>query len=92
MSKISRRRFFEGTGAGLVATAVPLKGQQGRPAPPASSVPQTAIQFTINGERRKFRRTPCSIMGICSATMLPSTFPEQPARWSLRRPSIFLEP
>jgi aerobic-type carbon monoxide dehydrogenase small subunit (CoxS/CutS family) len=53
MSKISRRRFFEGTGAGLVATAVPLKGQQGRSAPPASSVPQTTIQFTINGERRK---------------------------------------
>ena len=52
MSKISRRRFFEGTGAGLVATAMPLKGQQ-RPAPPPSSVPQTAIQFTINGERRK---------------------------------------
>jgi aerobic-type carbon monoxide dehydrogenase small subunit (CoxS/CutS family) len=52
MSKISRRRFFEGTGAGLVATAVPLKGQQ-RPAPPASSVPQTTIQVTINGERRK---------------------------------------
>jgi aerobic-type carbon monoxide dehydrogenase small subunit (CoxS/CutS family) len=52
MSKISRRRFFEGTGAGLVATAVPLKGQQ-RPAPPATSVPQTTIQVTINGERRK---------------------------------------
>jgi aerobic-type carbon monoxide dehydrogenase small subunit (CoxS/CutS family) len=52
MSKISRRRFFEGTGAGLVATAVPLKGQQ-RPAPPASSVPQTTIQVTVNGERRK---------------------------------------
>jgi aerobic-type carbon monoxide dehydrogenase small subunit (CoxS/CutS family) len=52
MSKISRRRFFEGTGAGLVATAVPLQGQQ-RPAPPASSVPQTTIQVTINGERRK---------------------------------------
>jgi aerobic-type carbon monoxide dehydrogenase small subunit (CoxS/CutS family) len=54
MSKISRRRFFEGTGAGLVATAVPLKGQQ-RPAPPATSVPQTTIQVTINGERRKLQ-------------------------------------
>jgi aerobic-type carbon monoxide dehydrogenase small subunit (CoxS/CutS family) len=52
MSKISRRRFFEGTGAGLVATAVPLTGQQ-RPVPPASSVPQTTIQVTVNGERRK---------------------------------------
>jgi aerobic-type carbon monoxide dehydrogenase small subunit (CoxS/CutS family) len=31
---------------------VPLKGQQ-RPALPASSVPQTTIQVTINGERRK---------------------------------------
>jgi hypothetical protein len=48
MSKISRRGFFEGAGAGLVATAVPLKAQQ-RPAPPPSSVPQTTIQFTING-------------------------------------------
>jgi aerobic-type carbon monoxide dehydrogenase small subunit (CoxS/CutS family) len=52
MSKISRRRFVEGTGAGLVATAVPLKGQQ----PPASSpaaVPRTAIQLTVNGTHQK---------------------------------------
>jgi len=51
MSKISRRRFVEGTGAGLVATAVPLKAQQ-QP-PPAPSVPHTAIQVTVNGTRRK---------------------------------------
>jgi aerobic-type carbon monoxide dehydrogenase small subunit (CoxS/CutS family) len=51
MSKISRRRFFEGTGAGIVATAVPLKGQQ--PTPARSSVPHTAIQITVNGAARK---------------------------------------
>lgn len=49
MSKISRRRFFEGTGAGIVATAVPLKGQQAaRP-----SVPRTNIQITVNGVKQK---------------------------------------
>src|SRR5579864_5394840 len=52
MSKISRRRFFEGTGAGLVAaTAVPLKGQQQPAAAPG--VPRTTIQVTVNGTRRK---------------------------------------
>ena len=49
MSKISRRRFFEGTGAGIVASAVPLKGQ--RPARPA--VPCTNVQITVNGARHK---------------------------------------
>jgi xanthine dehydrogenase YagT iron-sulfur-binding subunit len=49
MSRISRRRFFEGTGAGIVATAVPLKGQQ--PARPA--VPRTNIQITVNGASHK---------------------------------------
>ena len=52
MSKISRRRFVEGTGAGLVATAVPLKSQQ-PPASSAAAVPRTAIQVTINGIRQK---------------------------------------
>ena len=49
MSRISRRRLFEGTGAGIVATAVPLKGQQ--PARPA--VARTNIQITVNGARHK---------------------------------------
>jgi aerobic-type carbon monoxide dehydrogenase small subunit (CoxS/CutS family) len=56
-SKISRRRFVEGTGAGLAAaTVVPLKGQQpaapehATPAP--ASVPRTPIKFTINGAPR----------------------------------------
>jgi uncharacterized protein (DUF433 family) len=31
----------------------------------------------------------CSMMDVCSATMLPSTFPARPARWWLRRLSIF---
>ncbi|MBV8842880.1 MAG: (2Fe-2S)-binding protein [Bryobacterales bacterium] len=59
-SKISRRHFVEGTGAGLVAaaTVAPLKGQapgadvknrtQGAP----SSPPRTKIKFTINGAER----------------------------------------
>jgi len=47
MSRISRRTFFEGTGAGLVASTVPLRGQ---PAPPAArTVPHTAIKLTVNG-------------------------------------------
>ena len=53
MSKISRRHFVEGAGAGLVAAAnvVPLKGQQ--PAPtPAAAVPRTSIKFNINGVER----------------------------------------
>jgi xanthine dehydrogenase YagT iron-sulfur-binding subunit len=52
MSKISRRRFFEGTGAGIV-TALPLKGQTSRTAAATPSVPHTTIQVTVNGERRK---------------------------------------
>jgi len=53
MSRISRRKFVEGTGAGIVATAVPLKGQTARTAPVTPSVPHTTIQVTVNGERRK---------------------------------------
>jgi aerobic-type carbon monoxide dehydrogenase small subunit (CoxS/CutS family) len=49
MSKISRRRFFEGTGAGIVATTVPLKAQQ----PARPSVPRTKIQITVNGAKQK---------------------------------------
>jgi aerobic-type carbon monoxide dehydrogenase small subunit (CoxS/CutS family) len=52
MSKISRRRFFEGTGAGIV-TALPLTGQTSRTAAATPSVPHTTIQVTVNGERRK---------------------------------------
>src|SRR5579872_3524346 len=52
MSKISRRRFFEGTGAGLVATAVPLKGQTPQAAA-SPAVPHTTIQVTVNGTRHK---------------------------------------
>jgi aerobic-type carbon monoxide dehydrogenase small subunit (CoxS/CutS family) len=56
-SKISRRRFVEGTGAGLAAaTVVPLKGQQqpasGRAASAATSVPRTQIKFSMNGVPR----------------------------------------
>ena len=47
MSRISRRTFFEGTGAGLVASTVPLRGQ---PAPLAArTVPHTTIKLTVNG-------------------------------------------
>ena len=46
MSKISRRRFVEGTGAGLVAGSVPLRGQTAKP---AAAVPRTTIKLTVNG-------------------------------------------
>lgn len=58
MSKISRRHFVEGTGAGLVAAKVvpSLKGQQKKSAQEValkalatdSSVPRTVIRVTIN--------------------------------------------
>jgi xanthine dehydrogenase YagT iron-sulfur-binding subunit len=55
MKKISRRLFVEGTGAGIVAATVPLKGQQqpsapkATPAAQAGEVPKTAIRLTVNG-------------------------------------------
>jgi aerobic-type carbon monoxide dehydrogenase small subunit (CoxS/CutS family) len=52
MSKISRRKFVEGTGAGIVATAVPLKAQQASSQPPGSAA-RTTIQVTVNGTVRK---------------------------------------
>jgi xanthine dehydrogenase YagT iron-sulfur-binding subunit len=62
MSKISRRHFVEGTGAGLVAAKVipPLKAQQKAAQPLAlagpaidPSVPRTSIKLTINGIERR---------------------------------------
>ena len=47
MSKISRRKFVEGTSAGLVASQVPLKGQTAAAA--RSGVPRTTIKITVNG-------------------------------------------
>ncbi len=55
MKKISRRLFVEGTGAGIVAVAIPLEGQaQSAPAAPttASNAPKTTIKLTINGQQR----------------------------------------
>jgi aerobic-type carbon monoxide dehydrogenase small subunit (CoxS/CutS family) len=52
MSRISRRKFVEGTGAGVVATAVPLKAQQVNSPPPASA-PRTHIRITVNGAAHK---------------------------------------
>jgi xanthine dehydrogenase YagT iron-sulfur-binding subunit len=52
MSKISRRKFVEGTGAGIVATAVPLTAQQVSSQPPGSAA-RTTIQVTVNGVVRK---------------------------------------
>jgi xanthine dehydrogenase YagT iron-sulfur-binding subunit len=50
MKKISRRRFVEGTSAGIVAVAaIPeIKAQQ-KPVSTAPRVPQTAIKLTVNG-------------------------------------------
>ena len=55
MSKISRRHFVEGTGAGLVAaTVVPLQGQEkAGPAARPPALPATPIKFTLNGVERR---------------------------------------
>ena len=62
MSKISRRHFVEGTGAGIVAaaTVAPLKAQKtaaGAAAIQSSgadpSVPRTTIKLTVNGVQHK---------------------------------------
>ncbi len=67
MSKISRRHFVEGAGAGLAAaTVLPLKGQQ-KTAPQKDgsgifadlntdpTVPRTVIQCTINGAANRIQ-------------------------------------
>ena len=65
MSKISRRHFVEGTGAGIVAaTVVPLKGQAQSSGSAVNSgndpgdlldpnVPHTRIKLTVNGVERQ---------------------------------------
>jgi hypothetical protein len=48
MSKISRREFVESTGAGLViATAVPLSGQD------HSAAPHTTVKILVNGSEHR---------------------------------------
>jgi aerobic-type carbon monoxide dehydrogenase small subunit (CoxS/CutS family) len=49
LSKITRRRFVEGTGAGLLANATPLEAQEAHQARAGGGVPRTAIQVTVNG-------------------------------------------
>ena len=59
MSKISRRQFTKGTGAGLVAAAavplaVPNRAQAQQTASPATAaVPRTNIKLTVNGVERR---------------------------------------
>jgi aerobic-type carbon monoxide dehydrogenase small subunit (CoxS/CutS family) len=54
MSKISRRRFVEGTGAGIVATTVPLATQINAQQPSRQQKSATThIQVTVNGVPRK---------------------------------------
>ncbi len=54
MSKISRRRFVEGTGAGIVATAVPLAPQiNAQQSSRQQKSASTHIQVTVNGVSRK---------------------------------------
>jgi aerobic-type carbon monoxide dehydrogenase small subunit (CoxS/CutS family) len=54
MSKISRRRFVEGTGAGIVATAVPLAPQvNAQQPPPQRKAATTHVQVTVNGIAHK---------------------------------------
>ncbi|HLI86242.1 MAG TPA: (2Fe-2S)-binding protein [Bryobacteraceae bacterium] len=52
MSRISRRKFVEGTGAGIVASAVPLKAQQSDTLSPGSAAGKR-IQVTVNGALKK---------------------------------------
>ena len=52
MSKISRRKFVGGTGAGIVATSVPLKAQEEKRAP-ATGASHTKIKLTVNGAERR---------------------------------------
>jgi xanthine dehydrogenase YagT iron-sulfur-binding subunit len=50
MKKISRRRFVEGTSAGIVAVAaIPEIKAQEKPIPASPSVPRTAIKLNVNG-------------------------------------------
>jgi xanthine dehydrogenase YagT iron-sulfur-binding subunit len=54
MKKISRRRFVEGTSAGIVAVAaIPEIKAQSKPVPAPSSVPRTTIKITVNGIDRR---------------------------------------
>jgi aerobic-type carbon monoxide dehydrogenase small subunit (CoxS/CutS family) len=54
MKKISRRRFVEGTGAGIVAVAaIPEIKAQERPVATAPSVPRTTIKLNVNGVDRR---------------------------------------
>src|SRR3974377_1700698 len=56
MSKLSRRQFTKGTGAGLVAAAtVPLKGQAPAAATADTAVraPRSNIKLTVNGVERR---------------------------------------
>jgi len=52
MAKISRRKFVEGAGAGLVASTAPLAGQSTKPegsVPHTAIVPHTSVKITVNG-------------------------------------------
>ena len=50
MSRISRRRFVEKTGAGIVAASVPLTGQdRSKNSTDLPAVPRTKIKFVVNG-------------------------------------------
>ena len=54
MKKISRRRFVEGTSAGIVAVAaIPEIKAQDKPIPTQAGVPRTPIKITINGVDRR---------------------------------------
>ncbi len=48
MSKISRRKFVGGTGAGIVATTLPLPAQEAAP-----GVSRKKIKLTVNGAERR---------------------------------------
>jgi len=54
MKKISRRRFVEGTSAGIVAVAaIPEIKAQEKPSSTRPGVPRTTIKLNINGVDRR---------------------------------------
>jgi len=51
-NKISRRRFVEGTSAGIVIAAA-APAVEAQPKPPAANVPRTTIRINVNGVDRR---------------------------------------
>ncbi|HJT86947.1 MAG TPA: (2Fe-2S)-binding protein [Bryobacteraceae bacterium] len=53
MSKISRRKFVGGTGAGIVASTLPLQAQEATPAHSPSGASRRKIKLSVNGAEHR---------------------------------------